>query len=119
MEKEEQLKTQSVVSENPVNKFSDEYKYYEKIIQRFPNQAVYIYPFSEQRMLFASGWQEVLGYDDTEVNMMLIVNSASTDLSQSLNELNNKTWCFLSTKTEKLEEYSYTFEIQRYHKTIV
>lgn len=116
MEENEQLKIQSVVTENPINKLSDEYLYYEKTIQRFPNQAVYIYSFSEQRMLFAAGWKEVLGYDDTEINLMLIVNSATADFSQSLNELNNKAWCFLNTKTERLEEYSFTYEIQRYHK---
>ena len=90
MEKELQPKIQSVVTEKPIDKTCDEYQDYEKIIQRFPNQAVYIYSFTEQRMLFAAGWEDVLGYDDTEINMMLIVNSATADFSQSLNELNNK-----------------------------
>lgn len=116
MKKETEPKIQSVVTEKPIDKNCDKYLYFDKVIQRFPNQAVYIYSFSEHRMLFASGWKQVLGYDDTEINMMLIVNSAVEQYSQSLNELNNKAWYFLSTKSENLEEYSFTYEIQRYHK---
>lgn len=116
MKQEDIPKIQSLVSEKSINTSCDEYKNYENIIQRFPNQAVYIYSFTEQRMVFAAGWKEVLGYEDTEINMTLIVNSASAEFTQSLNELNNKAWHFLSTKTERLEEYSFTYEIQRYHK---
>ncbi|WP_152286094.1 response regulator transcription factor [Flavicella marina] len=109
-------KIQSVVTEKPIDIHSDEYQHYEKIIPKFPNQAVYIYSFKEKRMVYACGWKEVLGYEDTEVNMLLMVNSAVPEYAQSLNELNNKAWYFLSTKKERLEEYSFTFEIQRFHK---
>lgn len=116
MEKEKDPKIQSIVTEKPIDIYSEQYKYFEKIVPKFPNQAVYIYSFSEQKMLYASGWNQVLGYDDTEINMLLLVNSAVPEYSQSLNELNNKAWYFLSTKSENLEEYSFTFEIQRFHK---
>lgn len=116
MKKETQPTIQSVVTELPIDVHCEEYKHYDKIIQRFPKQAVYIYSFSEQRMVYAAGWKDVLGYEDSEINMMLIVNSAVVQYAQSLNELNNKAWYFLSNKTESLEEYSFTYEIQRYHK---
>lgn len=110
------IEIQSVVTNHQIDITSETYLYFKKIIPKFPNQAVYIYSFKEQKMIYAEGWKEVLGYDDTEINMLLMVNSAVPKYAKSLNELNNKAWAFLNTKKDRLEEYSYTFEIQRFHK---
>lgn len=116
MKKETETTIHTIVTEKKVDTTSKEYLYFKKIIPKFPNQAVYIYSFNQQKMLYAEGWKDVLGYDDTEVNMRLMVESAVPEFAQSLNDLNDKAWAFLLTKKERLEEYSFTFELQRFHK---
>jgi DNA-binding CsgD family transcriptional regulator len=111
-----EIKLQSIVTDIPIDITSKAYQYFKKIIPKFPNQAVFIYSFKEKKMIYTEGWKEVLGYDDTEINMLLILNSALPEYSNSLNELNTKALSFLSTKKDRLEEYSITFEIQRSHK---
>jgi len=108
--------TQSIVTDVPADLTSSDYLYYEKTIPKFPNQAVYIYSFKEKRMVYASGWLEVLGYKDSEMNMLLVVNSTVPRFADFANELNDKSLFFLNTKTEKLEEYNFTIELEKHHK---
>jgi hypothetical protein len=32
-------------------------------IQRFPEEAIYVYSLKEDKMVFAAGWEEVPGYE--------------------------------------------------------
>tara|TARA_B100000809_G_scaffold266892_2_gene332628 strand:+ start:1620 stop:2345 length:726 start_codon:yes stop_codon:yes gene_type:complete len=111
-----EIKLQSIVSDIPIDITSQAYQYFKKTIPKFPNQAVFIYSFKEQKMLYTEGWKDFIGYEDTEINMLLLLNSVLPEHANSLNELNKKALSFLSTKKERLEEYSITFEIQRFHK---
>lgn len=87
-----------------------------KTIPRFPEEAIYIYSFKQNRMLYAHGWEEVLGYKDDEITMMTIVSITSPEYSSFSNELNDKALKFLHTKTKDLEQYSFTIELKKIHK---
>lgn len=86
---------------------------YGKSIKCFPNQAVYIYSFALGRMVFAKNWEPVLGYKDHEVNMMQLVEATSSRYKEFSYEVNDKALRFLSTKTDDLEEYSFTLELEK------
>jgi DNA-binding CsgD family transcriptional regulator len=85
-------------------------------IQRFPEEAIYVYSFKEDKMVFAAGWEEVLGYKDDEINMMEIVNITTPEYAPFSHELNDKALLFILNKTEHLEMYSFTIEVKKIHK---
>jgi len=89
---------------------------YYNTIPKFADEAVYVYSFKENRMVYAQGWEEVLGYKDDEITMMLIVNITCPEYAAYSNELNDKALKFLHSKTEKLEQYSFTIELKKIHK---
>lgn len=90
--------------------------YFKQTIPVFPEEAVYIYSFKENRMIFARGWEEVLGYKDDEINMLAIVNMSAPQYAPFSHDLNDKALQFIHNKRENLEDYSFTIELKKIHK---
>lgn len=88
---------------------------YEKSIKCFPNQAAYVYSFEKGRMVFAKNWENILGYKDEDINMMLLVEITSPKYKQFAYEINDKALRFLMTTSENLTEYSFTIELEKQH----
>ncbi|SHI56147.1 LuxR C-terminal-related transcriptional regulator [Pseudozobellia thermophila] len=108
--------SKSRITDVPIDPDSEVYLGYKKTIPSFPDQAVYIYSFKENRMLYAQGWYEILGYKDSEINMLTIVNITTEHFLDFSNELNDKALEFLLGKSEDLEAYSFTIELEKVHK---
>ena len=108
--------SRSQISDTPANTSSEEYRELDKTILRFSGQAVYVYSFSQHRMLYATGWDDLLGYDNQEINMLHLVNITTPDYKRFSNDINDKALLFLGTKTKKLREYSFTLETKKIHK---
>lgn len=108
--------SKSLITNTPLNTLCDLYKHYSATIPCFENQAVYIYSFKENRMLYASGWENVLGYKDSEITMLTIVSVTTPRFLQFSGELNDKAMQFLATQNEHLETYSFTLELEKFHK---
>ncbi|MEX6626441.1 LuxR C-terminal-related transcriptional regulator [Tenacibaculum pacificus] len=108
--------TQESVSDTPLNKESEAYQFYQKTIPKFVGQAAYIYSFKEGKMLYAYGWEELLGYKNDEITMLKIVSCTSPRHFKFSNELNDKALKIMSTRTDNLEEYSFTLEVEKVHK---
>lgn len=108
--------SESLVTNTAANPNSNIYKEYHKTIKNFDNEAVYIYSFKENKMLYAYGWEDVLGYKDNEFTLHILMKSSSKRHLAFSNELNDKALKFLSVKTKNLEEYSFTIEVEKIHK---
>jgi PAS domain S-box-containing protein len=89
--------------------------HYEEQISYFPNQAVYIYSFEHGRMVYAKNWDKLLGYSDDQINMMQLVEITSPKYRDFAYEVNDKALRFLAVKEERLEEYSFTIELEKQH----
>ncbi|GGH71105.1 DNA-binding CsgD family transcriptional regulator [Filimonas zeae] len=83
---------------------------------RFAEEAIYIYSFAESRMVYANGWKEVLGYEDAEVSLIQLVNATTPEFAPFSNDLNDKAIQFLHSKSENLEQYSFSIELKKFHK---
>lgn len=59
-------------------------------------------------MVYAGGWEEVLGYRDDEIGLLDIVNSTTAEFAPFANELKEKALMFIQRKTAELEKYSFT-----------
>jgi DNA-binding CsgD family transcriptional regulator len=100
----------------PADLESKQAQYFKQTIPTFPEEAIYIYSFKENRMIFARGWEEVLGYKDEEINILTIVTTSAPEFAPFSQDLNDKALQFIQTKTENLEEYSFTIELKKIHK---
>lgn len=104
------------ITSTPADPASKEARLLGESIQRFAEEAVYIYSFVQNRMLYAAGWEETLGYKDDEINLPTILYITSPEYAPFSAELNEKALQFILTKTEQLEKYSFTMELKKMHK---
>lgn len=104
------------ITDIPADLESKEALFFKQTIPRFPEEAIYIYSFKQNRMIFASGWEDVVGYKDNEINMLAIVNMSAPEFAPFSHDLNDKALKFIHSKTKKLEEYSFTIELKKVHK---
>ncbi|WCC42705.1 LuxR C-terminal-related transcriptional regulator [Tenacibaculum finnmarkense] len=107
--------TRENVSDIPLTKGDQAYLFYKKTIPKFIGEAISIYSFKEDRMLYAHGWEDLLGYKDEEITMLKIVSCTSPRHFNFSNELNDKALQFFKTKTTDLEKYSFTLEVEKIH----
>lgn len=108
--------SKSMITDIPADLSSDRAEAIRKSVQRFPEEAIYVYSFKENRMIYADGWEEVLGYRDDEITMLKIVSITTPEYAPFSNELNDKALYFILHKQERLEEYSFTIELKKFHK---
>ena len=108
--------TKSYITNVPADLKSEEALYFRKTIPRFPEEAVYIYSFKESRMIYADGWEEILGYKDEEITMLTIVSITTPEYAPFSNELNDKALRFINSVSADLEKYSFTIELKKIHK---
>jgi DNA-binding CsgD family transcriptional regulator len=100
----------------PANLHSPEAIRYKQTLPRFPEEAIYIYSFAENKMIYADGWDELLGYENHEINMLTIVKSTAAEFVPFSYELNDKALQFILGKQEQLEKYSFSIELKKLHK---
>jgi len=108
--------SKNFISDVPADGESDEAQYFNQTIPRFPEEAIYIYSFKLNKMVYASGWEEVVGYKDDEINMLAIVNMSAPEFAPFSHDLNDKALKFIHNKTKDLEKYSFTIELKKIHK---
>jgi DNA-binding CsgD family transcriptional regulator len=108
--------SKSFITDVPADLSSREALHFKNTIPRFPEEAVYIYSFKEKRMIYADGWEDILGYRDDEINMLTIVSITAPEYAPFSYELNDKALKFIQSKTEQLEKYSFTIELKKLHK---
>jgi len=108
--------SKSYITNIPADLNSEEAQKYKNTIPQFPEEAVYIYSFKLNKMIYASGWEELLGYRDDEINMLTITNITAPEYAAFSNELNDKALMFILSKTEDLEKYSFTIELKKMHR---
>ncbi|MFY7899787.1 MAG: LuxR C-terminal-related transcriptional regulator [Chitinophagaceae bacterium] len=108
--------SKSFITDVPADLSTEEAIQLSKSIQRFPEEAIYIYSFEKGRMLYASGWEPILGYKDDEISMLKIVTMTAPDFAPFVHEVNDKALMFIHKKTEDLEQYGFLIGQKKIHK---
>lgn len=108
--------TNQLVTDIPADLNSSIYKELKNKIQKFQDEAIYVYSFKENKMLYAEGWEPLLGYPDHEITMLKIVSITAPEYAPFSNDINDKALMFLQTIHNNLEAYSFTIEIKKIHK---
>jgi DNA-binding CsgD family transcriptional regulator len=108
--------SKSFITDVPADLTTEEALFLKQTIPRFPLEAIYIYSFKQGKMVYADGWEEVLGVKDTEISMLKIVIMTAPDYASFVNELNDKALMFIHKKRPELEKYSFLIEQKKVHK---
>lgn len=106
----------SMVTTVPANLNSSYAQQLKQSFRLFPEEAIYVYSFKENKMVYADGWYDVLGYNDDEINMLQLIQLTTPEYAPFAYELNDKALLFILGKTEQLEQYSFTIELKKFHK---
>lgn len=109
--------SKSQISDVPADLNSDIAREYENAITKFPDEAVYVYSFKENKMLYAKGWEAILGYKDDEVTMLKLVSITTPEYAPFVNDLNDKALQFARKQKEDFKKYSFTIELKKFHKS--
>ncbi len=100
----------------PIDPSSKQYQEFKHIIKRFPEEAVYIYSFKENRLIYADGWNETLGFNDQEIDLLTIMSQTDPTHAPFAFDLNDKAVKFILSKKQDMLQYSYSFESRKIHK---
>ncbi len=106
----------SFVTDTPADLQSDEAISIKSSIYRYLGDAIYVYSFREEKMLYTEGWEEVVGFADKEMTMKLLVNLTVPEFSEFTSELKDKALIFMISKTLDIEQYGYMVELKVTHK---
>ena len=82
----------------------------------FSDEAIFVYSLVEMKIMHAAGWQELLGYDNDEISMQMLIGITTPDYADFIREMNNQSLAFILEKRERLDEYSCTIESKKYNK---
>jgi DNA-binding CsgD family transcriptional regulator len=104
------------ISDIPCHPNDAVYKKYKNKVPHFIGQAVYIYSFEKNKMLYTSGWEDLLGYKNEEITLLKIISLTSERHFNFSNELNDKALQFLINIKKDLQKYSFTIEVEKKHK---
>lgn len=105
-----------IITAVPADLTTEVAKDFARNIPKFPEESIYIYSFIEGRLIYAHGWEDVLGYSDSEINLRLIMSSTSPEYSAFVRDLNDEALIFLQSEREELEKYSFIIEVLKLHK---
>ena len=108
--------TRQQITTTPIDSSSEQYQEFKRIIKRFPEEAVYIYSFKENRLIYADGWEETLGYKDSEIDLLTLMSKTDPLHAPFAFDLNDKAIKFIFAKKKDLLQYSYSFEARKIHK---
>lgn len=108
--------SKSFITDIPADLTTKEAQFFKQTIPKFPLEAIYIYSFKEGKMLYADGWEDVVGYKDHEISMLKIVMMTAKDFVPFVHELNDKALMFIHKKNADLDKYSFLIEQKKVHK---
>jgi DNA-binding CsgD family transcriptional regulator len=108
--------SQSLFSNNPPQ-LNNAYAIGSSALHRFPNEAIYIYSIEKQTMVYLSGWKELLGYENDEITLSLLVSLTIPEYMDFCSEMNQKAFSLAFSLTEKFEEYCCLIETKKYTKS--
>ncbi|KGL59410.1 MULTISPECIES: LuxR C-terminal-related transcriptional regulator [unclassified Polaribacter] len=108
--------TREIVSDIPFDSNDSEYQKCKEKVPQFTGQAIYVYSFVKNRMLYAHGWDKMLGYKDEEITLLKLIRLTSERHSNFSNEFTDKALQYIKNIKVDLDKYSFTIELEKIHK---
>lgn len=104
------------ISDETADLSSKQANFYKNVIFKYPLEGVYIYSFEEGKMIYADGWEDVVGIASSDISMLGIVNMTCPRFAPFVHDINDKALKFLHTHNTNLTQYSFTIETKIMHQ---
>ena len=98
--------TKAFLSEKKSSDSSIEATFVDKTIHREKNEAVHIYSFKENKLIYAKGFKEILGLEENEINILNLNSLVTEVFKQFLNEYHDRALLYLYNNNENLDTLS-------------
>lgn len=98
--------TQAFLSDSTVRAESIETDYFNNIIDLKPNEAVYIYSFKGNKLLFVKGFEKLLNIKDEELSIIELNSHYTTDFKSFIDEYHDRLLLFLYNNNQNIESFS-------------
>jgi DNA-binding CsgD family transcriptional regulator len=106
----------NIITDLPIGCDRDQTDIIDRSVFLFPYEALYIYSLVTKRMIYAKGWEELLGYKDEDISLLKLIGITVPAYLPFCVEMNNKALEFILTKKEYLEEYSCIVYSKKFHR---
>lgn len=103
------------ITNEPIDKEDPKYVSYHNTIIKTPLEGVYVYSFQEGRMIYADGWERIVGIPDEQITMQIIPQLTVPEFAPFVHEINDKALMFLHKRNERLKEYYFRIETKLKH----
>lgn len=97
--------TQAFLSDK-ISKDSSNTDFYKERIEVKNNEAVYVYSFKGNKMVFTKGFEKITNKKDDEISILELNNLFSPHFENFINEYHDRILLFLHTNNEKNETFS-------------
>lgn len=94
------------LSDDSSSEESLERSFFEKLIERQEDEAVYIYSFKENKLQYASGCNTIFGIDDSEVNIILLNELYKKEFAEFTNEYHDRILLYAYNNNKNLYTFS-------------
>ena len=94
------------ISDESSSQDSIERVFFEKTIDKKPGEAVYVFSFKENKLQYASGFEEIFGIKDSEVNLLMLNKLYTDDFVEFTNEYHDRILLFAYNNNNNLETFS-------------
>lgn len=86
-------------------------------IRQFPDEAIYVFCLERRQLLYASGFQNVLGFADNEVNMRLILSLTAPQHASFVHDVQRKSLQFIMAGHPRLDQYVFIIEMKKRNRS--
>lgn len=98
--------TQAFLSDNKINSESLESDFYNNVITVNSNEAVYVYSFKGNKMVFAKGFEKIINKKLEEINMLVLNEAFAPHFKKFINEYHDRLLLFLYNSNTNIESFS-------------
>jgi DNA-binding CsgD family transcriptional regulator len=98
--------TQAFLSDKKMKANSIEADFFNKKIEVKPNEALYIYSFKGNKMLFTKGFEAVLNKKDNDISIVDLNSMHTPHFEEFMYEFNDRLLLFLYNNNENIETFS-------------
>ncbi|MEN8957295.1 MAG: hypothetical protein ABF242_00940 [Flavobacteriales bacterium] len=98
--------TKAFLSDKKAKSQSIEYEYFNRTIDVKENEMVYIFSFNGNKLLFAKGYENILGISDSELDILHLNSLFTSYYERFVFEFHDRLLLFLYNNNNNIEDFS-------------
>lgn len=100
----------------PVDFENETAKKIHESLRHYRDEAIYVFCLQKRQLIYASGFQDILGFSDNEVTMRMIQGMTISQHASFMHDVQLKALQFINGGYPQLEQYVFIIELKKRHK---